>query len=648
MNRRRPHPALSLVLLLIPLTAAATEEPTPTPTPTPTPVFRDEVTVSETPILDSNRVDEFGSLIGTVTADQIDDLNAQDLSAALRRVPGVVVSRFNPIGAFGGGDGGGIFIRGHGSGRPGSEIATFTDGVPRFVGVWTHPLLDPLTLDTTDRIDVHRSAQPVLYGNMAFGAVNMISKRRTDAGFGGRFVGSWGEHQTLVGRLEAGGRHESLDWYLTASHRASDGHRDNADGEVQAVSGRLGHAFGDHWDLTVRYEHVEGDVGDPGMVGGTPPPVDPRYVTTSDFAVAVLSHDHGAWEGSATLYLDDGTADWLQWDGGAAESFRSVTDWNNWGLRLRETVEPWAGGTLVVGLDHDVYGGEFVERRPTDDRLATDLDFRNTAPYVMVSHRFGDRVVVQPSLGVRYNDSRYFGGEWGGQAGLTVGFGKHQLYANAAHAFNLPGVWAAVQYGGWGLGDDWQNLDAETVDHLEVGWIVHLSQDVRLDLSLYSDRVENALRFVAPPPPPPSFANIGDYETRGVELSVSARVATGLTVFAGVTASDTEPDDVPNLPDTTATAGLSWATASGFRMNLDAQYLSERSVLNPRFAPGQAPVGAFTLVNGRGAMPLQWLRLPPSGELFVAVENLLDEDYEYRVGYPMPGLTWTAGVDITF
>jgi outer membrane receptor protein involved in Fe transport len=130
MNRRRPHPALSLVLLLIPLTAAATEEPTPTPTPTPTPVFRDEVTVSETPILDSNRVDEFGSLIGTVTADQIDDLNAQDLSAALRRVPGVVVSRFNPIGAFGGGDGGGIFIRGHGSGRPGSEIATFTDGVP--------------------------------------------------------------------------------------------------------------------------------------------------------------------------------------------------------------------------------------------------------------------------------------------------------------------------------------------------------------------------------------------------------------------------------------------------------------------------------------------------------------------------------------
>jgi hypothetical protein len=61
---------------------------------------------------------------------------------------------------------------------------------------------------------------------------------------------------------------------------------------------------------------VEGDVGDPGMVGGTPPPVDPRYVTTSDFAVAVLRHDHGAWEGSATLYLDDGTADWLQWDGG--------------------------------------------------------------------------------------------------------------------------------------------------------------------------------------------------------------------------------------------------------------------------------------------------------------------------------------------
>lgn len=629
---------------------AAAQEPTPTPTPTPAPetesVFRGEVTVSDTPIVADSRVDELGSLVSTVTADQIDDLNAQDLSAALRRVPGVVVSRYNLVGAFGGGDGGAIFIRGHGSGRPGSEIATLSDGVPRFVGIWTHPLLDPLTMDTVARIDIYRSAQPVLFGGMSFGAVNMVSKRRHEPGFGGRFVGSWGEHDTLVGRLEAGGRHGGLDWFVTASHRESDGHRDNGDGEVQAASWRLGGALGEHWDLTVRHEYTRGDVGDPRVVGAAPIPVAPRYVTDSNFALATLRHDHGHWRGEATLYLDDGSADWLQWDATATESFRSVTDWRNWGLRVRETVTPWTHGTLVVGVDHDVYGGEFVERRPGEDRLATDLDFRNTAPYAMVSHRFGTRVVVRPSLGLRFNDSRYFGDEWGGQAGVSVRFGSHEFYANAARAFNLPGVWAAVQYGGWGLGDAWQDLDAETVDHFEIGWIASFGQRLRVDLSLFTDDVRDALRFVAPPPPPPMFANVGDYTSSGAELSVTARLAERCTLFAGATVASSDPDEVPNLPETTASVGLSWASAAGYRLSLDGQYVGERFVLNPRFAPVQAAVDAYTLVNSRIAAPLGQLGL--AGEVFVAAENLFDEDYEHRLGYPMPGRTWTLGVDVGF
>ena len=62
-----------------------------------------------------------GTLVNTVGKEQLRMLGASDLAGALRRVPGVTVSRFNSVGAFGGGDGGGVFIRGHGSGRPGAE-----------------------------------------------------------------------------------------------------------------------------------------------------------------------------------------------------------------------------------------------------------------------------------------------------------------------------------------------------------------------------------------------------------------------------------------------------------------------------------------------------------------------------------------------
>jgi outer membrane cobalamin receptor len=33
---------------------------------------------------------------------------------------------------------------------------------------------------------------------------------------------------------------------------------------------------------------------------------------------------------------------------------------------------------------------------------------------------------------------------------------------------------------------------------------------------------------------------------------------------------------------------------------------------------------------------------------FVAAENLLDYDYEFRPGYPMPGVSVMGGIQLTF
>jgi iron complex outermembrane receptor protein len=612
---------------------------------TPTKAFRGAITVTDQPIVEGNDVARYGFITATVTEAQIDDLRAQDLSAALRRVPGVVISRYNPIGAFGGGDGGAVFIRGHGSSRPGAEIATLTDGVPRFVGIWTHPLLDPLTIDSIDTIAVYRSAQPVLLGNMAFGAVDMVSKRRSSSGRGGRFVGSFGTHETVTGELEYGGRSERVDYFLTASHRQSDGHRDNADGEVQALSARSGLRLSEAWGMSLLLQHTEGDVNDPGMVGRPPIPIVENYATDGNFVLADLSHDHGAWSGHIKFYYDGLDADWGQWNDG---SFITVTESRNFGVRIRETVVPWTGGELVLGVDHDIYGGRTFERRGSGNGPVTDLDFRNTAPYAMLSHAFGSDITVTPSVGVRYNSSRFFGDDWGGQAGVKVGFGGHAVYANYAHAFNLPGVYTAVLYGGWGRGDQWQELAAETVDHLEVGWLAALSDTVQLDVSLYRDEVEDAIRFVPPPPPPPQFANIGAYDVQGVEVSLHAAVTERLGVFVGGTYSDPDPDDVPNLPDTTAVVGMTWTGDGSWRLNLDAEWVDDRYVLNPRFAGNQAPVDGYLLVNARIGLPLEWLGLKFDGEVFVSGDNLTDESYEYRIGYPMPGTMWAIGLDIGF
>lgn len=612
-------------------------------------VFRGTLTVEDRPIVEGNRLDSFASLVTTVAEQQIDDLHAQDLSSALRRVPGVVISRYNPVGAFGGGDGGAFFIRGHGSGRPGGEVTMLTDGVPRVVGIWTHPLVDVGAIDDVQAIDIYRSAQPVLLGNMAFAAVDMASKRRTESGSGGRFVGSLGTFDTLVGTFEYGGLAEGFDYYLTAGYRQSDGHRDNAGGEVGSLTGRLAFRLTEGWQASILYEHAASSVDDPGAVGAPALPIVPNYDIANDFVLATLSHAHGPWSGTLKLYLDAGTFDWLQWSGAEAHSFRSVTESANYGFRWREAAAPWDGAELVLGVDDDVYGGEFVESHPAGDRLVSDLSFRNTAPYLMLSQTItAGTVTVTPSAGLRYNASRFFGDDWGGQAGLAVGVGAHSVYANWARGFNLPGVWTAVQYGGWGRGEQWQELEAETIDHLELGWLAPLGRTLRLTASVYRDEVDNALRFVPPPPPPPLFANLGSYSVDGLELSLQADPSERVSLFIGGTLSAAEPETVPNLPRTTAVGGLSWTAADGWRLNLDLQWVDERFILNPRFAAGDVKVDGYLLANARLGAAWRLLGLDLDGSVFVVGENLGDEDYQHRPGYPMPGRMIQIGVEVEF
>ena len=143
----------------------------------------EEVRVVATPIIEGNWVSDYANRITTVSDRQIEDLNALDFPSALRRVPGVTISRYNLVGSYGGAQGGAIFIRGMGSERPGAEISMLIDGRPSFVGIWTHPLMDMLSVNNLDHIDIYKGAQPVLFGNMAYGAVNLRTKRMTEEGF---------------------------------------------------------------------------------------------------------------------------------------------------------------------------------------------------------------------------------------------------------------------------------------------------------------------------------------------------------------------------------------------------------------------------------------------------------------------------------
>jgi iron complex outermembrane receptor protein len=623
---------------------AANSQETTSVTKEPRIRFHEVIQVVGRPVIEQTRLSSLGSEIMSVGARQIEDLHAQDFASALRRVPGVVISRYNLIGSYGGGDGGAIYMRGHGSGRPGAAIQTMVDGIPRFVSVWTHPLLDTLDVDAAERLDVYRSAQPVLWGNMAFGGVDIVSRRRAEAGHETRLTGSFGSFDSVVGRLAHGGRAGRFDYYVTASHRQSEGERENSGGRVDALYARLGVVLSRDWNASLSLHGNDAWADDPGPTDAAPTPEIPRFAVTDALTVFTLEHAHARANGYAKLYFHDGSIDWRQWDADKKEGFSSLTDYRRYGLKLQERLTPWKNGELTLGYDRDVYGGAFTEDRPHQDYVFPTRRFRDDGPYVALSQRFGsrERVEIVPSAGLRLTLSRDFGEHVGAQGGLVVRHRGMELHANAAHAFNLPGVYAAVSYGQWNQDDAWKDLHPEQLTHIELGFSQSIGSTTRIGATVFYDDVDDALRFVAPPPPPPSYANVGSYVARGAEITASVSPCPNVSLFGAVAHMDTSPVDVPNAPAWTWTGGASWAPTARLRLNADMERISERTVLNPRFARQQALVGTTFLVNARVGYRPRFAE-SMSGELFVAAENLTDSDYEYRPGYPMPGRTVFVG-----
>ncbi len=614
------------------------------------------VTVIANPVIEGNETDRYAGQKTTVTESQIDDLNAQDLTGALRRTPGVNISRYNIVGSFGGATGGGVFIRGKGSSRPGAEIKTLVDGIPMYMSLWNHPLLDLMSIDPAQSIEVYKSPQPHVFGN-AFGVVNIVPKKMTEQGFRTKGKVAGGSFGTFVGKGEHGGAIEGLDYYLGGGYRTSDGHRDNADGELRDVYGRIGYRISDNWSVSVFSLWNDNYANDPGAEGAAPELREGRYETRTWLTVGTVENRFDVAEGYLKLYRNAGEGDWLDQPTdtvGVREDL--FNDFTFYGLKAREALHFWPGGEIIVGLDWDVTDGEYDldYSDGTSDRW-DGHDFTIVSPYTAISHQFGDKdgFYVTPSAGVRYYDNSDFDEEWSPHVGIIVGYKRTELHAGYSRGVVYPGL-DVVLFSEKvipALGSSWKDLNAEVADHFEVGVRHGFGRLVEVDVTFFYDEGKDRYVIVPPPPPPPVYANIEEYRIRGVEAVLTLHPMDDLALFTGFTYQNTDPSDLPYAPEFTVSAGANWKLFRSFKFSVDCQYVDEMHVdawARRKGAENATTVDGYFLLNGKVGYELAMGGKWPTMEVYVAGENLTDTDYEYLPGYPMPGATVMAGVGFEF
>jgi iron complex outermembrane receptor protein len=608
-----------------------------------------EELVLASPIIDGDRATAWGGVVTTVSEDQIDRLNAYDLATALRRTPGVTISRYNRVGSFGGGEGGAVFVRGMGSSRPGGEIVMMIDGIPVGNGVWSHPLLDLASIGPATRIDVYKGPQPAIFGN-AFSAVNIVPKSWMEDRFGARLSLAFGSDATWHQSAETGVAHGPIDVFVGQSFSRSDGHRPESDGRQSEFHGQLGWALDEHWRLGVFALSTDGVADDPGPLG-RPEEREGSYETREWLTTISLSHEYDTVSGHVKFYATQGDGEWYDQTGDADDT---LNDWFGYGLRLREELRPWEGGTIAFGADYDALAGKATFT--TDAGAVSYFDketFRLLSPFVGLTQTFGsdDGWWWRPSAGVRYYNHNVFDEELAPQAGLTFGAGAFSGHLSYARGVSYPGLNVVTfsQNVIPGLGDSWRELEAETLDHFEMGGSYAFGEAVAADLTLFYDKGENRYVFSGSWPSM-SWSNIESFRQRGAELALTVRPCGDLSLFGGVTYLDPDPADLPYAPEWTLVGGANWRFHPAFELSVDVEWVDRMYVgsqARKLDVANTEEVDAHFLVNAKLTYQFPMgERL--EGKVFLALENLLDEDYEYQPDYPMPGLSAMTGLEVRF
>ena len=317
-----------------------------------------KINVIANPLINENYLDAYSSTSSIITQDQIRDRNAVDIASALRATPGVQISRYNPVGGYGGDQGGGVYIRGLGTARPGSEIKTYIDGVPFYSGVWGHSLLDILPVNGMSSITVYKSPQPQINGNN-FASINLTTKSATEDGTHGDGRLSAGSFGTIIEQASVSSKQDNINFVLSQGFMKSNGHRANADGELKNIMGRLGVDINDHWKADATFLYTDNYANDPNLVRvgdgsytGSANAV-PKYETNAGMLTAAISHKYDSFNGEFRAYATSGKAKWSNYYN---HLYKQEFDMN--GFKFKENFIPWLGGLISGGVDFDNISGK--------------------------------------------------------------------------------------------------------------------------------------------------------------------------------------------------------------------------------------------------------------------------------------------------
>ena len=615
------------------------------------------VTATRTP----TPLDQNGSAVSVISAEDIAKRQFITLADALRDVPGVQTVSLGNRGSQTS-----VFMRGSNS----NHTLVLVDGIE---------MNDPsapsggfdfanFLLDDVQSIEVVRGSQSVLYGADAIGGVIQIRTRKGDGKLKTRLKAEAGNQSTHHEALAVSGSKGDFSYAATAGFFESDGdsiatrkrlapgsERDDDGYQNGVVSTRLGWQASDklNFDFSARLIDTENDIdGGFDFSGNTAEDLDAFNKSRQLFI-------GGAIEGNFLNSRWQPTLTWQRTD--VDRKNRNDRD-DPFGTLDRTD---YRGEKNKIGLQNDLrfwqnhlisLGGEYEKEKMHADGFSdfggfiqtqeTKAERSTRAFYIQDQIQITE--ALNTTLGVRYDDPDNFDSETTYRATVSYQLASEsRLRAAYGTGFKAPSLYELFGFTPSNFGNAYRgnpDLKAETSKNWEIGFDQSFwQQRLQTAVTYFQSDIDDLITTLFLPTFDSTSINENEAEIEGLETEFKLAVnqQTDLSLHYTYTRS-LDGDDRQLLRRPRHKAGLlaEFRPTDKFTLTGNINYTGQRMDVDAMGA--RIERGGYSVVNVTGQY-----QFSSDLRLFGRLENATDHNYEPAYGFQASGISAVMGIEIT-
>lgn len=572
-----------------------------------------------------------------VTSEEINKSTESSLLPILQNhIPGLFVSERGFAGyGVSGGAAGTVNIRGVGNSN---KVLFMIDGQPQWAGIFGHSLADTYVANGVERVEVVKGPSSLLYGSNAMGgSINIITRHQNREGLTGRARAMFGSFSTQKFNLSTGVRKGKFSLTLAGQVDRSNGNREGSEFWLANEYAQIQYSASGHWNVGANVDMTQSKANNPGTIQS---PLLSMWTkifrgTGSVYANNTYEKVHGgiqAYINWGNHLVDDGYA-----PGASPRTYLFHSNDYNMGVSLFETVNPWTGNDLSLGIDFQHWGGNSwnTEKEDPNQRSSEFKEHENeVAGYIMMQQSLLNDI-LSVNAGVRLQHGSQYGNIWVPQAGLIVRpVRMSEIKFSFSKGFRSPNLRELYLYAPAN-----PDLKPEYMLNYELSYRQHLlNGKLNFGVALYFIDGKNMIQTEMVDGRPKNM-NVGKFKNKGFEIDGSWRFADRWLLTAGYAYLHTDSRTLLYAPKNKLDASLSFNPCN-FEFTLEDSNIW--SLQNG--APDNATT-TYTLINFRGAYTVPY-KVPVT--FFVKLDNIFNRHYEVVYGCPMPGTTIMGGVEFKF